>query len=74
MALLGKEFLQVNLCCLQLFMAKGAWHFRLTKKIVRLDLDTGDYPAFKAEADKQRVTVKDLLESYLKAKTRELKN
>lgn len=55
-------------------VSDGAWHFRLTKKIIHLDIDAEDYPAFKAEAVKQRLSVKGLLEGYLKDKAAELKN
>lgn len=55
-------------------VSDGAWHFRLTKKIINLDLDAEDYPTFKAEAAKQRLSVKGLLEGYLKDKAAELKN
>lgn len=67
------ETLQQYLVLGEVEVSDGAWHFRLTKKVLQLQLDSEDYPVFQSEAAKQRISVKDLLETFLKEKAQELK-
>lgn len=64
-----KDYIEVG----DVEVSDGAWHFRLTKKLLQLQVDSEDYSVFKFEADKQRTSVKDLLEKYLKEKAKALK-
>lgn len=63
-----KEYLEIG----DIEVSDGAWHFRLTKKTIQIQVDAEDMPIFTAEAERQRTSVKELLEKYLKEAAKEL--
>lgn len=53
-------------------VSEGAWHFKLTKKTIQIQVDSDDMPVFVAEAERQQTSVKDILENFVKEKAKEL--
>ena len=55
-------------------VSEGVWHFNKTVKTIQLEVPTRSYHAYKKEADKQKLSVKDWIHQVLQEKERELKN